>query len=111
MQRLVFNIQIGNSNVRSCCLWCPHIIAPLTFWVHFFFFLEGLNSSQFQRKEARNGGSSKGAAGKEKELDQRLRIAGSSAKGEKGRGNGWARARGRSSLTGRGSEGGCVAVA
>lgn len=51
----------------------------------FFFGRAAVNSKE---KKARNGGSSMGAASRGKELDHRLRIAGSGAKGEKGRGNG-----------------------
>lgn len=81
----VLHTQISNAS-----LWSPHITGPHTFMVHFSLGGRGagLSSGQFQRKEARNGDSSKGAAGEGKELDRRLGIAGSGAKGEKGRGNG-----------------------
>lgn len=52
------------------------------------FFGRAEQQSTPKKKKARNGVSSMGAASRGKELDHRLRIAGSGAKGEKGRGNG-----------------------
>lgn len=60
------------------------MIVPHAFRVLFF----GRAAVTSKEKKARNGGCSMGAASRGKELDHRLRIAGSGAKGEKGRGNG-----------------------
>lgn len=99
MQLLVFNIfQIGNSHTRSALslLVSPHYNATyfqgafvVVFLLLLSLFLAVLNSSQLQRKKTKQEmGSSMGAASRGKGLDHRLRIAGSGAKGEKGRGNG-----------------------
>lgn len=44
----------------------------------------GRGETVHSKEEARNGGPCKGAAGRGKELGQKLRIAGSGAKGWKG---------------------------